>query len=223
VQRSKGRVASATASAVMVVVCPLCSSFAAKDFKGVLRHMGVTHSHEAGFYVRCCVEDCPRTYSNFHSYKKHLYTKHRDVLGVADSESAPTDCSSDIDDFLNDEESPENPVDSCQGKERAAALFILKAKHIHKVPQSALLEIMQDFKMMLESTFHYVQRNVMEVLSNLCDDPSLETCLSEIFNSQELRDPFCGLESQHMQKAIFAKQFNILVCWGWGEQWAMLY
>ena len=72
----------------MVVVCPLCSSFVAKDLKGVLRHMGTVHAHEAGFYVRCYVQECPATYSNFHSYKKHLYKKHRDVLGVSSCDSS---------------------------------------------------------------------------------------------------------------------------------------
>ena len=70
------------------MLCPLCSTFAAKDLKGVLRHMGTIHAHEAGFYVRCQVKDCPYTYTNYHSYKKHLYKKHRDVLGVLSHHTA---------------------------------------------------------------------------------------------------------------------------------------
>ena len=40
------------------------------------------------FYVRCQVQDCPYTYTNYHSYKKHFYKKHRDVLGVLSHHTA---------------------------------------------------------------------------------------------------------------------------------------
>ena len=29
--------------------CPLCGSFAAPNVKGVVRHIGLVHAHEAGF------------------------------------------------------------------------------------------------------------------------------------------------------------------------------
>lgn len=42
--------------------------------------MGTVHAHDPTFSVRCSVGDCPRVYSNYHSYKKHIYKKHREVL-----------------------------------------------------------------------------------------------------------------------------------------------
>ena len=68
--------------------CPLCHFFAARALKGVLRHIGAVHAHEANFQVICGVQGCPRSYSNYHSYKKYMYQKHRDVLEVVNGSSA---------------------------------------------------------------------------------------------------------------------------------------
>ena len=68
--------------------CPLCHFFAARALKGVLRHIGAVHAHEANFQVICGVQGCPRSYSNYHSYKKHMYQKHREVLEVVNGSSA---------------------------------------------------------------------------------------------------------------------------------------
>lgn len=198
----------------MVVVCPLCSSFAAKDQKGVLRHMGVVHAHEAGFYVRCCVEDCPCTYSNFHSYKKHLYTKHRAVLEVSPSIPVRADEAATID-FDTSPSSTECfddcPMDSIEGRKRTAALFVLKAKHIHKVSQSSLSDVMCDISTMLESTVQHVEKDVMAELGDI--DPDIEARLHLIFHSQQVCDPFCGLQTEQRQKTAFKEQFHLLVCY----------
>ena len=177
------------------MVCPLCSS---KDLKGALRHMGTIHAHEAGFYVRCYVQDCPCTYANFHSYKKHLYTKHRAALGLSaltnDSEGTATNffCS-DLDESASNEECfGEDPMDSFEGRKRAAALFVLKAKHVHKIAQSSLSDIMCDFSTMLESTVEHVERDVMAALSDVGIDTNADTLarLNVIFHSQQVCDLF---------------------------------
>ena len=69
--------------------CPLCESFAAPSMKGVVRHIGLVHSHEFGFRVTCGVGGCTRSYTKFSSYKKHMYIKHRDTLGVSTRQRSP--------------------------------------------------------------------------------------------------------------------------------------
>ena len=61
---------------------PLCYSFAARILNGVLRHIRAVHAHEANFHVTCGIQGCPRSYSNYYSYKKHMYQKPREVLEV---------------------------------------------------------------------------------------------------------------------------------------------
>ena len=200
----------------MVSKCTLCGWFAAKSLKGVLRHMGTVHAHEAGFYVRCDVHGCPRTYQNFHSYKKHLYTKHREVLDISSSEldieedgarssggnSTPSPCPSE----------PEPDDDRCTSRKkqmREAALFVLKAKHVHKVAQSSLNGVMCDITTMLESTVHRLEKGVMAALGNA--DAALKMHVNEIFHSQEVSDPFCGLTSEYTQKTFFREEFHLVV------------
>ena len=146
------------------------SWFAAKTFKGVLRHLGTVHAVEAGFFVRCSLHGCSRTYRNFHSYKKHIYMKHREILEISaselDTESqvllsspgnvTPSHCP----------ESDDATSEACTSGKREAALFVLRAKHVHKVAQSSLNGIMCDYTSMLESTLHSLETGVMAALGN---------------------------------------------------------
>ena len=77
------------ASDARVENCPLCDSFAATNVKGVVRHIGLVHSHEPGFRITCGVGGCMRTYTKFNSYKKHMYVKHGELLRV----TAARECS----------------------------------------------------------------------------------------------------------------------------------
>lgn len=119
--------------------CPLCNSFAAKSFKGVLRHMGTVHAHDPAFFVRCAAGNCHRTYRNYHSYRIHLYKKHRDVLDESLSLS-----SGDAVPIPSVSQSMTTPVSPCDPEfgngeanllttrdtKKEAALFVLKSKHI---------------------------------------------------------------------------------------------
>ena len=87
--------------------CPLCESFAAPHMKGVVRHIGLVHSHEFAFRVTCGVGGCTRTYTRFSSYKKHMYVKHRDVLGVSTREQSPDLTDSNLISHSYEEEWPE--------------------------------------------------------------------------------------------------------------------
>ena len=197
-----------------VAKCPLCSSFAAKSFKGVLRHLGTVHAHDPTFTVRCSVGDCPRVYKNYHSYKKHVYKKHREVLmddatlvSCNDSVSLPT------------EDGPSEGI--CDGeddvcatpysRERVAALFVLKLKHIHKVSQRSLTGVLSDCSSMLESELHLLRTQVMETLGN-STDATLRGKVDELFQCNSTRDIFSGLATEHLQKAYFKEEFHMLVC-----------
>ena len=91
--------------------CPLCESFAAPHMKGVVRHIGLVHSHEFAFRVTCGVGECTRTYmyTRFSSYKKHMYVKHRDVLGVSTRERSPDLTDSNLSSHSYEEEERPEP------------------------------------------------------------------------------------------------------------------
>ncbi len=117
--------------------CPLCNSFAAPTLKGVVRHVGSVHAHEAGFSVCCGVLRRPRVYRKFHSYRKHLYVHHREELVIA-APDAPTSRPPELGEFnISPPASPNDHRLSHSGamSKRDAAMFILKTKEVHKVSQ----------------------------------------------------------------------------------------
>lgn len=149
-----------------IVKCPLCSSFAAKSLKGVIRHLGLVHAHDAGFYVRCEIQGCPRTYNKFYSYKKHnMYSKHRDILiENADAAQLQNVLHGEADGAESDGDiSGMDTTDSTAGNvssSREAALFVLKARHVHKVAQSSISELLLDFTTLLEGSVHQLHSRV---------------------------------------------------------------
>lgn len=191
----------------MVSKCPLCSWFAAKCFKGVLRHMGTCHAHDPSFYVVCNFDGCPQIYSNFLSYKKHVYMKHRELLGLSSlSQGSNTSNELDFDDYSGSDSECEDVQSVYSRKKRAAALFVLKSKHVYKVSQTSLDGLMNDFTSMITSTVHYLEKELTDHV-----DPQLKLKIKEIFHSKEVLDPFCGLTSQYKQKAYFKENFHSVV------------
>ena len=152
----------------MVYRCQLCNSFAGKSLKALIRHLGLVHAHEAGFYVRCNVQDCPRTYNKFLSYKKHMYSKHQDVSCCLRNESFVPNLQSSSCDLDPDDSSDERLLDtsapSCDENvftRREAALFVMKAKLVHHVAQSSLGEVLCDFTTLLERSVNKLHSRVI--------------------------------------------------------------
>ena len=78
--------------------CPLCETFAAPNLKGVVRHVGLVHSHEPGFRLTGGVEGCTRSYTKFNSYKKHMYVKYAELMRVTQYAEA-NECSLEVDEL----------------------------------------------------------------------------------------------------------------------------
>lgn len=198
----------------MAHLCTLCSSFAAKSLKALIRHLGLVHAHQAGFHVRCQIHDCPRTYNKFLSYKKHMYSKHQDVLGSFRSAvgGESRDESSDEDHSLY-EETPDTEIVSQSDPDvfsrREALLFVLKAKHIYHIPQSSLCDIMSDFTSLLECSVNSLHSKIRDILGDI--DPALLNQIDKVFNEQEITDPFYGMTTEHMQSCWIKETFKSVV------------
>ena len=89
-----------------------------------------------------------------------------------------------------------------------AALFVLKCKHIHKVSQRSLNGLLCDFCTMLELRVDFLKTQVDEVVSN-----DVKQQISTIFQSPVVTDPFCGLQTEHMQKMFFKDELHLVVCY----------
>jgi len=139
--------------------CQVCQEFSRNAYPPVLRHIGEVHSFEPNFRIVCGLtldsirETCPATYTNYGSFRSHVYTKHRRLMNL----HLPLDSSE-----CNEFEGPHDHEENChelrsnhmQDAEevhtvsvdhdshssqdqitRAAALFILKTMEVHQVSQ----------------------------------------------------------------------------------------
>lgn len=111
----------------------------------VLRHIGSVHSFEPNFHVSCGINDCPRTYENYHSFRKHLNRHHPECLKPS---SSSTGSSEDINHLIHvDGEQPEDETiteieqsATNRKSEHHNALFIVKLEEIFKIPQTLSLD-----------------------------------------------------------------------------------
>ena len=77
------------------LTCSLCYNFTSSSMNAVSWHIGAVHAHHPGFRVVCGINGCPRTYTNYYSYRKHIWPKHSNFGGNLD-------VSSNLDEFPQD-------------------------------------------------------------------------------------------------------------------------
>ena len=139
----------------------LCASFVVLTLKAVVRHIGVVHARDPGFHIKCGIQDCIRTYKNY--FKKHVYRHHIDQFNPVHPDpchisteegSIPLEMSCGDDTGFNF-----NSDDSEAGYDHTeqAALFVLKAKHVHKISQLALNDLLFDVSATISDRVQFVK------------------------------------------------------------------
>ena len=196
--------------------CSLCDWFAATTLKAVVRHIGAVHAHEAGFRVCCGIGGCPRTYTNFASYRRHLYRNHRDVLDITAAPSASAGDSSgeaSFDDFSREDESRANSPDyfSCcfPLTLKHVWLFLLKSKEIYKVAESHLGSLVEDVSHMIELTVNHLEQRVCQQLNTMGVEMNNE--LVGIFRSPQLRSVCERLKIKSQQQKFVDENLELVV------------
>ena len=137
------------------VSCRICCKYAATTLKAVIRHIGAVYAHDPNLYIRCGINGCSRVYTVFHSFRRHFYHKHRHVetlgtlgnLSITDEAHFDNDYTEESSVALMSEPSP-------MDMKRQAALFLLKAKEIHKVSESALDGLIPDLTILFNQYYH---------------------------------------------------------------------
>jgi hypothetical protein len=193
--------------------CPLCSWFAAPTLKGVVRHIGNCHAYDGGFHVTCGIGGCVRTYLNFHSYKNHLYKKHREIIMSDLPPQIPTlESPSLLPPELDDPVF--SPLVSRQQQplleKNESALFILKAREVYKMSQSALDSLLSDVSTMVDSKIGKMQASVSAVLDS--KGITIDEELKSSFQPQS-GELFQGLRTRYLQEAYFKDHFKHVVCY----------
>ncbi len=156
-------------------MCWLCSSFAASTLKAVVRHIGAVHARNSNFHVLCGIQGCVRTYAKFHSFKKHVYRHHREHLNSSNPQNTGASGSISTQDdedelgFLN----PDSLATTGYDYTEQAALFLLKARHVHKISQLSLDDLLADISSMIADRVQYIQNKVQQQLPSTLSTSSV--------------------------------------------------
>ena len=85
--------------------CFACVTFVALTLRALMNHYYSVHSSNPNFFVRCGVDDCPATFTRYHSFYKHVVRKHNEkyekrLEEILDPPSEPPE---DMDEDVNDQ------------------------------------------------------------------------------------------------------------------------
>ena len=182
------------------------------------------HSHDSNFHINCGIDGCVRTYSNYHSFRKHILRQHRNTLNASIEEPVVNTVEStnglihnlteddhvvlptapDIFEFTNTVQSEDFVHNS--------ALFLLKAREVHKVSQSALNNIILDISVLNAVGLSAMKEKVLDVLTKNGIDVSKIAGLDDVFTNSYLNDPFSGLTTEYLQNKYYEESLFLVVC-----------
>lgn len=191
--------------------CTLCTHFVGKSFAAVLRHIGTTHRYDPGLSIKCGIKSCPGVYTNFESFRSHVYRKHRDELFLLNVESSSIVDDSQQDDVINADDPMADNVDSRPAIQTGggsalklnAAKFLLKIKEECKLTQASLDVIASGVKGLWAQAMDGLKQTLQDLLP--------ETNMSNIDESIFSASPFDGLETQYFQEKFYRENFGYIV------------
>lgn len=94
-------------------------------------------------------------------------------------------------------------------EKKQSALFLLKAKTVNKVSNTALNDLIGDFSILLESRIQSLQQELACTLSSR--GVQLNSELASIIQKPSLTTPFQGLHSEYLRKKFFIEKMGLLV------------
>lgn len=191
--------------------CPFCTSFASRNLKGVVRHIGRVHSCDAGFHIQCGIDGCHRTYTKFVSYKKHVYKVHIkpssqdgnydddvDSNGNPDIMSSQGVESSGLGSGVN-----ELQLSSQNSAKKRSALFAMKLENEYKVSSVAVDSILEDVALLLEDTSESLRTKLAHTLAS--------KGVQEISSDFKCENPFAGLHTDYLRGKYYLEEMDLLV------------
>lgn len=132
--------------------------------EAVLRHIGNIHAHQAGFKAVCGINGCPRSYTNFSSFRKHLYRNHSETVEPVD---IPGNSSDNDSEFLTelDTSSPAVSLTEEEKLKRSLTLFIMKNKEIRQLSQIALNELLSDISLIFNQLTYTLSSRITATIN----------------------------------------------------------
>lgn len=205
--------------------CCICHRHARKSLSGILRHIREVHPHFEG-PVPCGIDGCPSTPTSYEGLRQHMYRYHKHHLVLSRPDSAAAESSAGDGSILTSAEQPlndpdeSNIMDDCESTQTIeeptsqtkllGAQFILKTRDGKKLTQVSTNGIINDTKIILQSTLEAIEKKVLGMEPALTD--AQIATVKDIFSDVTLVDPFIGLETEYKQEMFIRDHFNYVVC-----------
>lgn len=136
-----------------MLCCPLCGIHQSKNLSDLMRHIRLFHADEPNFKIDCTLQGCCRSYKNYHTYRNHIYAFHStssgdldiqqsEVTTVSESQESGDESEADVSD--HDDSDPHQPSSEAVSIQRSAAVWTLKVRDVHGLPQSTTESIIKD-------------------------------------------------------------------------------
>ena len=196
----------------------MCLGFVAGSLRLLLSHMRRSHASDPNFHVLCGLDDCPRTYRRFISFRNHLIRSHNFKLTDKDnqrSEVLENDPEVEIDNFpCVDEditEFNEHCIQPQQIKENNA-LCLLGFKDRGRVPQTVVNLFVENSTQIVRNCLELAESKIDERLRAYGTSIGEVPGLKEIFQPDSLvMNPFNGLEREKQQSKFYKENFKLVV------------
>lgn len=174
-----------------------------------MRHAFEAHSSSPNFSFTCGIDGCPQTFSTFSAITSHFRRKHRGTSAALSSSEPQCFQSSESEGIVTNEESLPGLASSQEDRvQRSAALFLLTLKERYEITQTALDFAVGQVHQMVTYIVEDIQASVEEHLrangTPLIDMPAISECF-------QVPDPFCDLQTEHMQSKYYKENFFLVV------------
>lgn len=187
-----------------------------------LSHLRSVYGEDENFSIVCQIDNCCRSYQKCSSFVSHVYRQHRGVLICNERRSTVnTALESNTAVFQHAIEniSIENSNDYTElqytvdellhndslVQKRKAALYILNLKDVHGLSESAIEHIIREANSMHLHTLGRIRAKISDHLSR----NSIDLDLSDVY--EEVKNPFCGLDSTYLQEKFYREHFGCIV------------
>ena len=196
-----------------------------------MHHIRLVHANTDGFLLQCNLQGCRRTFRNFGSYRNHVYTYHDadtimqdtnaldDVngacgdggdVGTSDGDGNDDDAAIVYSSELQTIGNHDHPKD--EELKRAAAVWLLKTRKLHRIPLSVMDAIILDLQASFHQAFMHIQTCVKLKLRKAAVPESIIQDVSrELSETNAAADIFRGLKTQKQQHTFFVKELKLVV------------
>ena len=191
-----------------------------------MQHISRVHSHCSGFSITCGINGCLRTYTNYTSWSRHVRQVHKihaqqETVSTTttdpDTDTMDTSDTTDMDmmytETMECDDAPPSrsrQLDETE-KKKERACWILKLRDGNKLTQSCTEKILGNVSELCMQIISDIKEAVAQELrdnniSNMCTRKILT-----ILDNPQYSEPFKGLETKHLQMAVFRQHLGYVV------------